>query len=106
MDMAEIYYIFKFKPKLNRQYNYNEGFCPSMAYFDNKNRIDLKCYSMNQVPSLEKYNDIKYCFVRERRGRHYVYVELNNKKQKMVFSSNNQEECSIICKRIKNVLKN
>lgn len=107
MDMGEIYFIFKFKPKFNKEFNYDEGFCPSIAYFDDKNWIELNSFLKNKnlMISNEKYSEIKYCFVRKRNEKYYVYVEFFNKKQKMIFNSINKDECEIICKKIKNIIK-
>lgn len=107
MDMAEIYFIFKLKPKLNKEFNYNEGFCPNISYFDNRSRIELNSFlkTRDKFESLEEdLTKIKYCFVRKRNERYYVYLEFFDKKQKMIFSSKDKEECEIICKKIKNII--
>lgn len=108
MDIAEIYFIFKFKPKLNKEFNYDEGFCPNIPYLDNKNWIEFNSLFKNKkliIPK-ENYSEIKYCFVRKRNEKYYVYIEFFNKKQKMVFNSIDKNESEIVCKKIKNIIKN
>lgn len=113
MDLAERYYIPKYKPKYNTQLN-KKNIKIKLSEFENKTWTEYifpnseskksKYLRVNNGTEIQ-LNQIKYCFVRSRSKKHFVYVEIENKKQLMVKSFIAKKDAINLSKRIKEKMK-
>ena len=91
MHLAEVYFINKFKPVLNKEYLYKYDKIMTMPLFDN-----LEWKTLNNIESHETINknlcDIKTCFIRKRSRKYIVYTEYSNGKQKNMGSFEYEEQ--------------
>ena len=104
MQIAELYFISKYKPNLNKK---DKHYKNSISLFEldilNWIKIDLiKVMEDKEIPidikaninandgTIIKIADIKSVFTRKRNENYLVYVELDNKKQKLIKSFKNK----------------
>lgn len=126
MSMGEIYFINKYKPKYNRQYNFEEdgilfdffenlkwiqidyndltinGINVGFYYITNKNIEDGIITKKGEVIL---FNNINTCFVRKRGERYLLYIEIKNKKQLLIESFENEEDAINRKEECKNKMK-
>ena len=119
MQIAELYFISKYKTILNKK---DKNCKDSMAIYeldilawrevDYTNIIENRDIPVDVVTNITANDktvillkDIKYIFVRKRSKKYLVYVELENKKQKLIKSFEDKKQANDLADKIQN-LKN
>jgi predicted GIY-YIG superfamily endonuclease len=106
MDIKEIYYINKYKPKYNASYVYDEA--PfTISDFNNDIWID---YNIDKIKSFKRDDlslDITSIFKRKRGSNYLVYIEYRDtygkKHQNKYCSFENEEDASKCVKELKHL---
>ena len=110
MSMGEIYFINKYKPKYNRQYNFKEENTLYIDFFEKIEWMEIdyndlmtngintnECFITGKTITTKKgktilSNDIGSCFIRKRGKRYLLYIQDKNGKQTLIESFKKEEE--------------
>lgn len=111
MSIAEIYFINKYKPRLNREFKHR--YCDSMPLYELDMRawFELKDYNADKPEvkigkifesSLDiNFGEIKTCFIRSRSKNFLVYVQNEKGKQKKIGTFQRREDAQNLVYEIK-----
>ena len=112
MDLAERYFIPRYKPKYNTQLG-KKDMEIELSEFEGKkwneyifpNSQPRKPKSIKTKNGIEvPINITKYCFVRTRGKNHLVYIETNDKKQLLVKSYKSKKDAFNLVKKLREII--
>ena len=126
MCISEIYFINKYKPRLNKEFIYSDVKSMSLkeldsilwmniGYYTNYlNNYTINLNNENNENEIKKlmiqklgvnFGSIRLCFMRERYGRFYVYVQNKSKKQKSLKIFENKNDAEKLVEDVRNYIK-
>lgn len=134
MCISEIYFINKYRPRLNKEFIYSDAKSMSLKELDsilwinidyyytnylNNYMIYLNNYTINlnnenneneierlMIQKLDvNFGPVRLCFMRERNGRFYVYVQNKSKKQKSLKIFENKNDAEKLVEDVRNYIK-
>lgn len=126
MCISEIYFINKYKPRLNKEFIYSDVKSMSLkeldsilwmniGYYTNYlNNYTINLNNENNENEIKKlmiqklgvnFGSIRLCFMRERYGRFYVYVQNKSKKQKSLKIFENKNDAEKLVEDVSNYIK-
>ena len=134
MCISEIYFINKYRPRLNKEFIYSDAKSMSLKELDsilwinidyyytnylNNYMIYLNNYTINlnnennenEIKKLMiqklgvNFGSIRLCFMRERNGRFYFYVQNKSKKQKSLKIFENKNDAEKLVEDVRNYIK-
>lgn len=117
MKIAELYFISKYKPILNKKDKYDD-ISMTIEELDKLEWKEIKYEELLNIEDFIKkdtftngiiskdgtkipFKEIKSCFARQRTNKYLVYVELLNKKQKLIESFKDRESALELVQEIK-----
>lgn len=119
MCISEIYFINKYKPRLNKEFIYSDVKSMSLKELDSILWMNIGYYTNylnnenneNEIKKLMiqklgvNFGSIRLCFMRERYGRFYVYVQNKSKKQKSLKIFENKNDAEKLVEDVRNYIK-
>ena len=119
MCISEIYFINKYKPRLNKEFIYSDVKSMSLKELDSILWMNIGYYTNylnnenneNEIKKLMiqklgvNFRSIRLCFMRERYGRFYVYVQNKSKKQKSLKIFENKNDAEKLVEDVRNYIK-